>query len=219
MFTGLIQDVGTVKALRSEGLGSALEISTVLSDSTFAVGHSLAVDGACLTAVEVRAGWVKVEAVAETLKRTTLSRLVPGGRVNLERPLRVGDRLDGHWVLGHVDAVGRIRSVKPVGRSRVIRVEAPGTVMRYVVEKGSVAVDGISLTVSAVHADAFEVTLVPHTLEKTTLGSKGPSDPVNLEADVLGKYVERLLADRNKEPAADGQVTAETLRAHGFLES
>lgn len=218
MFTGLIRDVGRIEAVRREGSGSTLEIRTVLADETLSVGDSLAVDGACLTAVSVEPGRVRVEAVAETLKRTTLGGLKPGSRVNLERPLRLGDRLDGHWVQGHVDGVGRIRSVREVGKGTVVTVETPGPVLRYVVEKGSVAVDGISLTVSGVHKDAFEVSLVPHTLEKTTLGSKGPSDQVNLEADVLGKYVERFLGGRTDRPDSKGSVDMETLRTHGFLE-
>jgi riboflavin synthase alpha subunit len=156
----------------------------------------VSVAGVCLTVVESGAGRLVFDVVPETLSRTALGSLEPGGAVNLEPSLRVGDQLGGHVVQGHVDGVGRVRSVTSEGDSRRVWFDAPGPVVRYCLEKGSVAVDGVSLTVAAVDDDGFEVALIPHTLEATTLGRLGTGDEVNLEADVLGKVVERLLAAR-----------------------
>jgi riboflavin synthase len=152
-------------------------------------GDSMAVNGCCLTVVEKGEGWFAVDAVDETLSRTNLGALEPGDSVNLERPVRLVDRLGGHLVQGHVDGVGTVVTAAPD-----LRVRAPAAVMRYVVEKGSIAVDGISLTVVAVSEDGFTVAVIPHTAEVTTLGQKGPGQPVNLEVDLVAKYVERLLA-------------------------
>jgi riboflavin synthase alpha subunit len=154
------------------------------------------VSGVCLTAVGADNGRLAFDVVPETLSRTTLGRLQAGGTVNLEPSLRVGDPLGGHVVQGHVDAVGHVRSVAPDGDSRRIQIDAPESVVRYCLEKGSIAVDGVSLTVAALDDEGFEVALIPHTLAVTTLGRLKPGDEVNLEADVLGKVVERLLAAR-----------------------
>ncbi len=192
MFTGIVREVGTVAAFD----GSRLLVEAPETASGAAIGDSVAVAGVCLTVVEKEEGRLAFEVVPETLARTTLARLESGGGVNLEPSLRVGDPLGGHVVQGHVDAAGRIRSLAPEGDGRRMAVDAPEAVVRYCLEKGSIAVDGVSLTVAALDDDGFEVALVPHTLAVTTLGSLAPGDEVNLEVDVLAKVVERLLAAR-----------------------
>jgi riboflavin synthase len=192
MFTGIVREVGTVVAF--DGSRLVLEAPETASES--AVGDSVAVAGVCLTVVEAGEGRLAFDVVPETLSRTVLGGLASGGSLNVEPSLRVGDRLGGHVVQGHVDAVGRVRSVAPEGEGRRLWVDAPGTVLGYCVEKGSIAVDGVSLTVAAFDDDGFEVTLIPHTLAVTTLGRLEPGAEVNLEADVLGKVVERLVAGR-----------------------
>jgi riboflavin synthase len=194
MFTGLVEELGTVRAVVPNETGARLEIeaATVLADAV--LGASIAVNGCCLTAVELAEGWWAADAVEETLRRTCLGALRAGDRVNLERPVRLADRLGGHIVQGHVDGVGEIaeRQSRPDGSTRVT-IAADDTVLRYVVEKGSIAVDGVSLTVAGVDDKTFEFALIPHTATVTTLGIKGPGDPVNLEVDLLAKYVERLM--------------------------
>lgn len=194
MFTGLVEEGGTLLAREPGESGARLVIgaSQVLED--LRLGDSIAVSGACLTAVEVAADRFAVDAVAETLRRTVLGSLEVGDRVNLERALRAGGRLDGHIVQGHIDGTGRVRSVAPEGESAVIEVEAPPELLRYIVEKGSVAVDGVSLTVAGRLPDAFTVALIPHTMRATTLGPQALGRTVNLEVDVLAKYVEALVA-------------------------
>jgi len=192
MFTGIVRELGTVDAFD----GARLVVAAEETAASAAVGDSVAVAGVCLTVVEAQAGRLAFDVVAETLARTALGRLEPGGEVNLEPSLRVGDQLGGHVVQGHVDAVGRVRLVAPEGGSRRVWIDAPETVIRYCIEKGSIAVDGVSLTVAAFDDEGFEVALIPHTLEVTTLGRLEPGHEVNLEADVLGKVVERLVAER-----------------------
>jgi riboflavin synthase len=195
VFTGIIEELGTVRAVTDREGGARLELAagTVLDDA--AIGASIAVNGCCLTVVEMGDGWFAADAVVETLERTCLGALRPGDRVNLERPVRLADRLGGHLVQGHVDAVGTIasRTAMADGSARV-EVRSPAAVNRYVVEKGSITVDGVSLTVAEVTGPGFAVAVIPHTLEVTTLGRKDRDDPVNLEVDVLAKYVERLVA-------------------------
>ena len=194
MFTGLVEELGTVRAVVPNVTGARLEIeaATVLDDAV--LGASIAVNGCCLTAVEFGEGWWAADAVEETLRRTCLGALAAGDRVNLERPVRLSDRLGGHIVQGHVDGVGEIATRVDLadGSTRVV-VTADGSVLRYVVEKGSIAVDGVSLTVSGVDDDTFEFALIPHTATVTTLGIKGPGAAVNLEVDLVAKYVERLM--------------------------
>ncbi|HEX5174077.1 MAG TPA: riboflavin synthase [Gaiellaceae bacterium] len=192
MFTGIVREVGTVVAFD----GSRLVLEAPETASVGAVGDSVAVAGVCLTVVEAGEGRLAFDVVPETLSRTALGGLASGASLNVEPSLRVGDRLGGHVVQGHVDAVGRVRSVAPEGEGRRLWVDAPGTVLGYCVEKGSIAVDGVSLTVAAFDDDGFEVALIPHTLAVTTLGRLEPGAEVNLEADVLGKVVERLVAGR-----------------------
>jgi riboflavin synthase len=192
MFTGIVREVGTVAAFD----GSRLVVAATETAEGAAVGDSVAVAGACLTVVDARDGRLSFDVVPETLARTSLGGLEEGGAVNLELSLRVGDRLGGHVVQGHVDAVGRVRSVTPEGDGRRVWIDAPQPVLGYCIEKGSVALDGVSLTVAALDDEGFEVALIPHTLAVTTLGRLEPGDAVNLEADVLGKVVERLVAGR-----------------------
>ena len=158
-----------------------------------AVGDSIALDGCCLTATQVSDGRMTFDAVPETIRRSTLGRLSPGAELNVEPALRAGEPLGGHYVQGHVDAVGRVAAAEPEGDGRRLRIEAPPELLRYCVEKGSIAVNGVSLTIAGLEDHAFDVALVPHTLTATTLGRIRPGDEVNLEADVLAKYVERLL--------------------------
>jgi riboflavin synthase len=193
MFTGLVQDLGTVTAADAGGDGVRLEVATQLE---LADGASVAVNGVCLTATRVADGGFRADVMHETLRRSSLAGVGAGDRVNLELPLRAADRLGGHFVQGHVDGVGSVRDVRDEGFSRVVAIEVPDGLMRYIVEKGSIAVDGVSLTVSALGDDWLEVSLIPETLERTILGNAAPGRRVNLEVDVLAKYVERLAAAR-----------------------
>jgi riboflavin synthase len=200
VFTGIIEELGRVRAIdRREG-GARLEIaaSTVLADAR--PGDSIAVNGCCLTVVDRGDGWWAADAVIETLERTALGSLERDDSVNLERPLRLSDHLGGHLVQGHVDAVGQVAARRPLadGSTR-FTFSAPPDVLRYVVEKGSVAVDGISLTVAALGDEAFDVAVIPHTLAVTTLGQRDPGAVVNVEADLIAKYVERLLVPTSRE--------------------
>jgi riboflavin synthase alpha subunit len=192
MFTGIVRERGRVEAFD----GSRLVVAAPEAAATAGLGDSVAVAGVCLTVVANEDGRLAFDAVPETLSRTALGSLRPGDAVNVEPSLRVGDPLGGHVVQGHVDAVGRVRSVTQEGDGRRVWVDAPETVVRYCIEKGSIAVDGASLTIAAFDDEGFEVALIPHTLAVTTLGSLEPGDEVNLEADVLGKVVERLLTAR-----------------------
>jgi riboflavin synthase len=191
MFTGLVESTGTVAALRDGRLAVDTELAGQL-----AAGDSIAVNGVCLTATSVSAGGFAADVMEETLRRSSLGALSPGAPVNLELALRAADRMGGHFVQGHVDGVGTVRDVREEGIARVVVVEADPSLLRYVVEKGSIAVDGVSLTVSALEEDAFAVSLIPETLERTTLGRVLPGNEVNLEVDVLAKYVERLIGTR-----------------------
>ena len=200
MFTGIIEELGSVRAIDRRKGGARLEIgaSKVLADVR--AGDSIAVNGCCLTVLDRGDGWWAADAVIETLERTALGSLERDDPVNLERPLRLSDHLGGHLVQGHVDAVGHVAARTPLadGSTR-FTFSAPPDALRYVVEKGSVAVDGISLTVAALGDDSFDVAVIPHTLAVTTLGHKDPGAAVNLEADLIAKYVERLLVPTSRE--------------------
>jgi riboflavin synthase len=192
MFTGLIADLGRVSAIERSGEGAHVRIETSLAGE-LRDGDSVSVNGVCLTAGEVGDGSFAAEAMNETLARTSLAELEAGAQVNLELPLRAGDPLGGHVVQGHVDGVGTVAAVGEDGFSRRVRIEAPDEVLRYVVEKGSIAVDGVSLTVAELDRRSFSVALIPETLERTTLGRARPGQTVNLEVDVLAKYVEKAV--------------------------
>jgi riboflavin synthase len=189
MFTGLVEEKGTARRVAGDEEGLRLTVATPLK---LRPGDSVAVNGVCLTAAEVREGSFRADVMGETLRRSALADLAEGDEVNLELALRTGDRLGGHFVQGHVDGTGTVGSVDDDGFARLVRIEAPAGLLRYVVEKGSIAVDGVSLTVTDVDGDGFSVSLVPETLERTTLGALGPGDGVNLEVDLLAKYVEKL---------------------------
>ena len=189
MFTGLVQDQGTVTAVDADGDGVRLAVATGLE---LRQGDSVAVNGVCLTATALDDGAFRADVMQETLRRSSLGALATGSRVNLELPLRAADRLGGHFVQGHVDGLATLRDVRDEGFARVLRFDAPPELLRYVVEKGSIAVDGVSLTVAGLGDDWFQVSLIPETLERTILGAAAPGQTVNIEVDVLAKYVERL---------------------------
>jgi riboflavin synthase len=192
MFTGLVQGLGTVAAVQPTGEGVRLAIATPLG-AELAQGDSIAVNGVCLTAVDPTRGTFTADVMNETLRRSSLAEVGPGTEVNLELPLRAADRLGGHIMQGHVDGLGTIAEIAQDGFSRVVRIAVGPELLRYVVEKGSIAVDGVSLTVSAVDDESFSVSLIPETLERTILGTAEVGRPVNLEVDVLAKYVEKLV--------------------------
>jgi riboflavin synthase len=192
LFTGLVADLGTVDALEATDDGIRLRVRSPLAGE-LREGDSVAVNGVCLTATEVADGRFAADVMHETLRRSSLAGVAGGTRVNLELPLRAQDRLGGHVVQGHVDGVGAVRDAADDGFARVVTIDAPPDLLRYVVEKGSIAVDGVSLTVASVTADTFSVSLIPETLERTNLGAAAPGTPVNLEVDVLAKYVEKLV--------------------------
>jgi len=193
VFTGLVQDLGEIITADASGDGVRLTIATVLE---LAEGDSIAVNGVCLTATAIADGHFAADVMNETLRRSSLAEAGPGARVNLELPLRAADRLGGHFVQGHVDGVGGIWDIRDDGFARVVTIGVPAELMRYVVEKGSIAVDGVSLTVSALGDDWLQVSLIPETLERTIFGDVTVGQAVNLEVDVLAKYIERLAVAR-----------------------
>jgi riboflavin synthase len=193
VFTGLVQDLGTVAAVEQTPDGVRLAVRTALA-AELSLGDSVAVNGVCLTATAIADDRFTADVMHETLRRSSLAAATEGRNVNLELPLRAGDRLGGHVVQGHVDGVGTVRDVRPEGFARVVTIAADPDLLRYVVDKGSIAVDGISLTVVEAGDDWFSISLIPETLERTNLGTAAAGQPVNLEVDVLAKYVEKLVA-------------------------
>jgi riboflavin synthase len=193
MFTGIIRELGRVAEVDGDADARRFRIDAPTTASQLSVGDSVSVEGCCLTATEVADGHFAVTAVPETLSRTTLGTLSQGDEVNLETATRAGEPLGGHYVQGHVDGVGRIESVEPEEEGARMRISIPRELLRYSVEKGSIAVGGVSLTIAALHDGGVEVALIPHTLEQTTLGRMKPGDAVNIEVDILAKYVEKLV--------------------------
>ena len=222
MFTGIVEELGTINSIQVKSQDATLEIQAndVLSDAK--VGDSIAVDGACLTIRFLTHGAFIVDASAETLRRTTLGERKVGERVNLERSLRLSDRLGGHLALGHVDEVATIRSRKDEGDASVVQITMSHTTKPYIAYKGSITVDGVSLTVSNVLTDAFEVTLIPHTKDVTTLGTKRDGAKVNLEVDIVARYLETLLKNTGKkdwiEQPASETLNLNFLAKHGYIE-
>ncbi|MGE5544343.1 MAG: riboflavin synthase [Bacillota bacterium] len=216
MFTGIIEELGKVREIKrgSQSCQLVIAASHVLTDVK--LGDSIAVNGVCLTVVAFETGWFAAEVMWETLRKTNLEKLHSGDRVNLERALRLGDRLGGHLVLGHVDGVGRIIEQQRVDIALVTRIGSPPELLRYVLPKGSVAVDGVSLTVVENLADSFTVSLIPHTAKLTTLGWKKPGDLVNLETDIIGKYVESLMKGAGSSSNQERMDLA-FLQKHGFI--
>ena len=201
IFTGLVADLGTVAGVEATADGVRLHVETDLAGE-LRPGDSVAVNGVCLTATAIAGREFTADVMHETLRRSSLAEVSTGRQVNLELPLRAQDRLGGHVVQGHVDGLGSVLSLEEDGFARVVTIAAPAGLLRYVVEKGSIAVDGVSLTVASVTPDTFAVSLIPETLERTNLGAAAPGTPVNLEVDVLAKYVEKLVGAANGRPVA-----------------
>ena len=214
MFTGLIEEVGRVAALKREGGAARLVVAATFPAADVALGDSIAVNGACLTVTAIGGGSFSFDVSPETLDRSTLGQLAPGAAVNLERALQLSDRLGGHIVTGHIDCTAQISARRDEAGNIVFAFRLPAEHVRYVVAKGSVAIDGISLTVNEVTGDVFSVNVIPHTASRTTLEKRRPGDVVNIETDILGKYVERLLTAGRE---TSGGVTLELLAKNGFL--
>lgn len=216
MFTGIIEGVGSIKEIRTKGDGLQIHVETGFDLEQSNIGDSIAVNGCCLT-ITSRLGssfWADVS--SETLSKSTLSQFKLGDPVNLERALRVGDRLGGHIVQGHVDGVGKVLEIKHLKSGIEFIVEIPSNLLRYIVDKGSIAVDGVSLTVNHVAQDCFSLFVIPHTQLQTTFSKLSVGKEVNLEVDIIGKYVERLTHMRSDEYHEESPITREFLRKHGF---
>ncbi|MEX1005248.1 MAG: riboflavin synthase [Acidimicrobiia bacterium] len=198
MFTGIVEAVGVITEVADFDGGTRLVIESPEVTDGLEVGDSIAVQGACLTATDIADGRFTIGLVSETLRRTSLGRFTPSDRVNLERAMPASGRFDGHIVQGHVDGVGTVRQVMFEGEGRRLTIECPSDLVRYVVEKGSITVDGVSLTVASLDGDGFDVALIPHTLAVTTMGALESSSRVNLEVDILAKYVERLMTETHR---------------------
>jgi riboflavin synthase len=210
MFTGIIEGLGNVKRLTSKGADAVIEIETAIDLKEVSIGDSIAVNGACLTVTAKKENYFSADVSAETIAKTTLGRLHAGDKINLEKSIRAGGFLGGHFVLGHVDATGRILSKTQKSGSIILAVEINDQLSRYIVKKGSIAIDGISLTVNKLEKGKFYVNIIPHTAANTTLLAKKESDLVNIETDVLGKYVENLLNSGR-------EIDKNFLLEHGFM--
>lgn len=216
MFTGLIEDVGRVQRLERRGSAAQLIVSTALPGGEFSLGDSVAVNGVCLTVTTNAAPLLTFDVSPETLDTTGLGRLSPGDQVNLERAMRLSDRLGGHMVTGHIDCQATVQERRQASGNIVFSFKLPSEKCRYVVAKGSIAIDGISLTVNRVTADSFSVNIIPHSAEMTTLKFRKPGDVVNIETDIIGKYVERLL--HGDGPAKDSSgLSLNRLMENGFV--
>ena len=220
MFTGIIEGLGTVRGIQPSGEGCKLTVDADFVLSETRLGDSIAVNGACLTAVALNDRNFTVDVSPETMSRTTFGRIRVGDRVNLERALRLSDRLDGHLVSGHIDGMGALADRKVRSNAILLTFRASRALTRYMIPKGSVAVDGVSLTINAVTDDGFGVSIIPHTARLTTVGMKAVGDPVNIETDMIGKYVERFVdpgkTARPEKPVGDG-LDIQFLAKHGFL--
>ena len=215
MFTGIIEELGTIRSIRRGAASAVLSIGAEAVLSDLRIGDSVAVNGVCLTATGVDGSGFTADVMHETLRRSSLGALGPGSRVNLERAMAADGRFGGHIVSGHIDGTGTIAERRRDDNAVWYTVSAPPALLRYIVEKGSVAIDGISLTVASVEADRFSVSVIPHTAAVTLLGAKGPGDVVNLETDIIGKYVEKLLRPADT-PAARSGISLEFLAENGF---
>jgi riboflavin synthase len=220
MFTGIIEGLGMVQSVVRKGGGVSMGIRADFALSNVGLGDSIAVSGACLTVVHVQDTTFKVDVAPETLTKTTLGQAKVGYKVNLERALLLGDRLSGHLVTGHVDGIATVKARRPAGNATVFAIGVSGELSRYVVQKGSVALDGISLTVNMCHKDQFEVSIIPHTAKLTTMGFKKVGDMVNVETDMIGKYVERFvqpLAEGTQEVENRVSMDETVLKKAGFM--
>lgn len=221
MFTGIIEAVGQIQSMQPRGGDVRLYVKTAGLDlGDVKLGDSIAVNGVCLTAVELPGDGFWADVSQETIRRTALSRLKEGSRVNLEKALTPSSRLGGHLVSGHVDGVGKVLSLKEDARSWHFRIEAPAALARYIAEKGSITVDGTSLTVNAVDGAIFDLNIVPHTMQQTVMGEYQAGSPVNLEVDLIARYLERLLlGDKAAESGSDNRLTMSFLAENGYLKS
>jgi len=217
MFTGLVQGRGTVMAKKPAGGGVVFCLETDFDLTDPGEGESIAVNGACLTARDINGRKFMVDVSPESLQRTNLGLLQIGSVVNLERALRLSDRLGGHMVSGHVDSLGRVVERRAVGDFTLFSFSLPPGLTKYVIEKGSIAINGISLTVNSCKGEHFSVSIIPHTLAITTLGQLKIGDRVNLEVDIIGKYVEKLLAEKTTESGRESMINQAFLAEHGFL--
>ena len=213
MFTGIISEIGVVRRADRTSDGVRLAVYGPHTVDGVRIGDSIAIDGACQTVIAVSGGLFEVDAVGATIEKTTLGRLRVGDAVNLEKSLRVGDRLDGHFVQGHVSAVGRVVDVRRRAKSFYLAVELPESCRRYVVAEGSIAIAGVSLTVAAVRGSTVEISVVPHTADVTTLSTLSPGGEVNIETDILGRYVESLVS---REPEVTRELSENQIRDWGF---
>jgi riboflavin synthase len=221
MFTGIIEGLGTIGAIRPAGHGKRLTIEADYALDQTKIGDSIAVNGACLTVVKISGSTFEVDLSPETLSTSTFDKAKQGDRLNLERAMRLSDRIDGHLVLGHVDGIGIIEQQHKLGNAIGVSIAVPAAVSRYMIHKGSVAVDGISLTINALTPKSFTVSIIPHTGRLTTIGMKQKGQPVNIETDMIGKYVERfvqgeLMTDSEKTTTSPG-IDMELLAKSGFL--
>jgi len=218
MFTGIIEGLGTVTKIRSSGQGKRLTIEADYPLDHTKIGDSIAVSGACLTAVMIDGKSFEVDMSPETLSKTTFGKAKIGDRVNLERALCLSDRIDGHLVSGHIDGIGSVKNIKTLGNAIIITFEVPESLSRYMIRKGSVAVDGISLTINNCDHGSFEVSIIPHTAKLTSIGFKKIGDHVNIETDMIGKYVERFMRNDNEEQKArKSSIDKQFLAKSGFL--
>ena len=217
MFTGIIEGQGKVTRITPQEQGNRLFVTTDFKLEGAKIGDSIAVNGACLTAVALSDTSFEADVSPETVSKTTFNRIRIGDTVNIERALRFSDRLDGHLVSGHIDGVGTIKEKKKAGNAVIINIETSGSLCRYIIRKGSVAVDGVSLTVNKHVQNSFEVSIIPHTSKITTIAVKKPGDPVNIETDMIGKYVERFLNHSDKKEAGRKPIDMELLAKNGFL--
>ena len=218
MFTGLVAELGTVQRLARQGSSYHLTVGAKKVLTNLKIGDSVAVNGACLTVVRMDEGGFTADVMPETVRLTNLGSLQPGSKVNLERTLRLCDGLDGHIVSGHVEGLGTISEQRPEGIAVVVTIATPPELLKYIIKKGSIAIDGISLTVTEVTDTSFSVSLIPHTAKETTLGFKKVGDSVNLETDILGKYVERMLTWNKQTQAGKADtLNMQTLLENGFV--
>jgi riboflavin synthase len=215
MFTGIIRAMGKVSSIKTKGGVSKLKVDSEDISREASIGDSISINGVCLTVTEIDGNTMSFDLSQETMSRTNLGQLREGDLVNLEPAIRPMDRLGGHFVTGHIDATGRIKNIKPVGDAKEIEIEAPGEVMKYVIEKGSIAVDGISLTVNYVKGNTFKVVIIPHTEAVTTIGKKGINEKVNLETDIIGKYVYKFISDSDK--SSNDESLMKKLQEAGFF--
>jgi riboflavin synthase len=221
LFTGIIESFGTIKRIESQGEGKILHIGCDLDVSKSKIGDSIAVNGACLTAVSIEKNAFKVDMAPETVERTTFKHLTSGSRVNIERALRLSDRIDGHLVSGHIDGTGIISSITRKSNAVIIKIDVPQKIAADMIEKGSIAIEGISLTVNKCSDKDFEVSIIPHTADITTIGLKRVGDEVNLETDMIGKYVKRILmgsiSKNDALPKGKADISMGLLARNGFL--